>query len=197
MSLAFAEVASAVALAIGLAACAGLRALLPIVLTGLAARAGWLTLGASFHFLTTDRALLIFGLASVLELAADKFPVVNHALDVVHTLLRPLAGSLLAAAALSSVTEPTTALVLGMVLGAPTAAAPHAARSTVRVISNVFTAGLANPLLSALEDVVVVLLFVVTVLLPILAALFVLALLTILLLVYLLHRRATRAAVAT
>jgi hypothetical protein len=190
VSLALADVASAAALAIGLAACAGLRALLPILLTGLAARAGWLTLGPSFHFLTTDRALLIFGLAAALELAADKLPVVNHALDVVYTGLRPLAGSLLAAAALSSVSEPTTALVLGMVLGAPTALVPHAARSTLRLASTVFTGGLANPILSALEDLAVVLLFVVTVLLPILAALFVLSVLLIIVLVFMLGRRA-------
>jgi hypothetical protein len=195
VTLAYTEIATAAALAIGLAACAGLRALLPIVLTGLAARAGWVTLGHSFRFLSDDRALVIFGLASVLELAGDKFPAVNHALDVVHTLLRPLAGSLLAAAALSSVTEPTTALVIGMILGAPTAAAPHAMRSAGRVVANVFTAGLANPFLSLLEDAVVVLLFVFTVLLPILAAVLVVALLTILVLLYLLHRR-SRAAVA-
>lgn len=193
MSFAFADVASAVALAIGLAACAGLRALLPILLTGVAARVGWLSLGPSFHFLTTNRALLIFGLASALELAADKFPVVNHALDVVHTGLRPLAGSLLAAAALSSVSEPTTALVLGIVLGAPTAIAPHMARSTFRLASTVFTAGIANPILSVLEDAAVVVLFIVTIILPILAALLVLAVLAILVLVYLLRRRSRAA----
>jgi hypothetical protein len=88
----------------------------------------------------------------------------------VHTFLRPLSGSLLAAAALSRVSEPTIALVLGIVLGAPTALVPHVARSGVRVASTVFTGGLANPFLSVFEDALTVAFFVAAIVLPLLAA---------------------------
>jgi hypothetical protein len=184
-------VVSAVALAIALAACSGLRALLPIFLTGLAARTGLITVGSTFDFISTDRALIIFGVASLLEMIGDKIPAVDHALDAVHTLLRPLSGSLLAAAALSTVSEPLTAIVVGFVVGAPTAIVPHVAKSTARVASSVMTFGLANPVLSFIEDGLVFVVFLVAI-----ASAFAAALLAILLLVWALRRRARNARLA-
>lgn len=168
--LSLAHAVTAVALAIALAGCAGLRALLPIFATGLGVRAGLLDMGKQFAFLASDWALLTFGLASLVEMIGDKIPVVDHALDTVHTLLRPLSGSLLAAAALSSVSEPATAAALGIILGAPTALVPHATRSAVRVTSTATTAGMANPLLSFIEDLLSFGLLALTVLAPLLAA---------------------------
>src|SRR5262245_2472155 len=87
-------------LAVTLAACAGLRAWLPLLLAGLLSRGGYLTLGPSFQFLGSNRALALFALATLIELAGDKIPVLDHALDVLSTPLRPAAGTLLAASAL-------------------------------------------------------------------------------------------------
>src|SRR5919201_375667 len=96
-SVSWTEVVPAVALAIGLAACAGLRAWLPLLLTGGLVRAGVLEIGPSFSFLATNRALILFGVASVVEIVADKVPAVVHALDVLGTVLRPVAATVLAA----------------------------------------------------------------------------------------------------
>ena len=49
-------------------------------------------------------------------------------------------------------------------MGAPSALVPHAAKSALRVASTTFTAGLANPVLSLLEDVAALVLFVLAVL---------------------------------
>jgi hypothetical protein len=190
------QLLSAVALAVALAACAGLRALLPILLTGLVARMGWLSLGKQFAFLSTNWALLLFGIATVLEILGDKIPAVDHALDTVHTILRPLAGSMLAAAALSSVSDPATSIALGIILGAPTALVPHAAKATARVISTATTGGLANPVISLLEDVGALVLFVFAVVVPVVVA-SLMAILTILVLRRLLRRRPTRATIVT
>jgi len=190
------QLLSAVALAVALAACAGLRALLPILLTGLVARMGWLPLGKPFAFLSTNWALLLFGIATVLEILGDKIPAVDHALDTVHTILRPLAGSMLAAAALSSVSDPATSIALGIILGAPTALVPHAAKATARVISTATTGGLANPVISLLEDVGALVLFVFAVVVPVVVAAL-MAILTILVLRRLLRRRPTRANAVT
>lgn len=157
-----------VALAVALAACAGLRAWLPLLLAGAASRVGWLELGESFRFLGSDKALLLFGLASLLELVADKVPAVDHALDALATPLRPAVGALLAASVLGHVSDPLTALVLGTALGAPAALVPHAAKSALRAASTTLTAGIANPVLSLLEDVAAFLLFVLAVLVPLL-----------------------------
>jgi hypothetical protein len=169
------EFLPSLALAIALASCAGLRAFLPLLLTGAVARAGYLELGPGFQFLASDRALLLFGLAALLEFAGDKLPVVDHALDAIGTLLRPAAGALLAASVMWRVEDPLVALVLGIVVGAPAAIVPHAAKSTLRTVSTAFTAGLANPLISLLEDAIAIGLFALAVLVPLLVAVLVVA----------------------
>lgn len=170
------EVVSALALAVGLAACAGLRAWLPLLLAGGLARAGYLELGSSFAFLASDRALLLFAVATLLELLADKVPALDHALDAISTPLRPVAGAVLAGSVIGTVSDPLTAVTLGIAVGAPTSFVPHAAKSVARAASTTFTGGLANPVLSVVEDALTLALFVLTVLVPLLVAGLVLAL---------------------
>src|SRR5438309_10727056 len=169
-AVAWGEVVSSLALAIGLAACAGLRAWLPLLLAGALARAGVLTLGHSFSFLGSNRALILFGAATLIEIVGDKVPAVDHALDMLSTVLRPAAGTLLAASVMWEVRDPLTALALGVAVGAPSALVPHAAKTVLRAASTAMTGGLANPLLSVIEDVVTVGMFLLTVVVPVLAA---------------------------
>jgi hypothetical protein len=164
------EIVPSLGMAIGLAACAGIRAWLPLFLAGGLARAGWLDLGSSFQFIASDRALILFGVATVIEIVGDKVPTVDHALDALSTVLRPAAGALLAASVLWQVQDPLTALALGVAVGAPTALVPHAGKAALRAASTFFTGGLANPVVSLLEDVLAFLFFVLTVLVPLVAA---------------------------
>jgi len=158
------------AMGIGLAACAGIRAWLPLLLAGGLARWGVIELGPSFDFISSNRALILFGVATVIEILGDKIPAVDHALDSISTVLRPAAGSLLAASVLWQVSDPLTALALGVAVGAPTSLVPHAAKSVLRAASTTLTGGLANPLISVLEDVLAFGLFILTVLVPVLVA---------------------------
>jgi small basic protein len=153
-------------LGIALAASAGLRAWLPLLLAGGLARLGVLDLGPSFQFLASTKALVLFGIATAIELVGDKIPAVDHALDVIGTPLRPAAGALLAASVLGTVTDPLTSVVLGTAVGAPSALVPHAAKSALRAASTTVTGGLANPLLSILEDAISIATFVLAVLVP-------------------------------
>jgi Domain of unknown function (DUF4126) len=162
-----------VALAITLAAVAGLRAWLPLLVAGVLSRMGVADLGASFGWLGSWPALGLLGGATLFEVAGDKIPVVDHVLDTVGTVVRPLTGTLAAAAALVHVQDPLVALVIGLVVGAPIALAPHLAKTTLRGVSTGTTAGLANPVLSVLEDGLSLVLTVLAFLVPILAVLLV------------------------
>jgi hypothetical protein len=93
---------------------------------------------------------------------------VDHALDAIGTPLRPAAGALLAASVLGTVSDPLTALVLGTAVGAPSALVPHALKTALRAASTTFTGGLANPVLSLVEDALSVLTFVLALLVPLL-----------------------------
>jgi hypothetical protein len=169
------DVVTSVSLAIGLAACAGIRAWLPLLLVGGLARAGVLTLGSSFGFLASDRALILFGVATVVEIVGDKIPAIDHGLDMLSTVLRPAAGSLIAASVMWEVRDPLTALAVGVAVGAPSALVPHAAKTVLRAASTTLTGGLANPVISLVEDVVALAIFVFTVVVPLLAAIALLA----------------------
>jgi small basic protein len=163
-----AEFLPALALAIALAASAGLRAWLPLLLAGGLARLGVLDLGPSFQFLASTKALVLFGVATAIEIVGDKIPAVDHALDVIGTPLRPAAGALLAASVLGTVTDPLTSLVVGTAVGAPSALMPHAVKSAVRAASTTVTGGIANPLLSFVEDAISLVTFILAVLVPLL-----------------------------
>jgi hypothetical protein len=158
------------ALAFGLAAVAGIRAWLPLLLTGLLARFGLVHVGHSFEFVSTTPALVLFGIATIVEIAGDKIPAIDHTLDVAGTFIRPAAGALLAASAMYQIESPLYACVLGLVIGAPTALVPHATKAAARAASSTFTMGLANPLLSFAEDGVALAMFALAILLPVLLA---------------------------
>lgn len=166
-------------LGVGLAACAGFRAWLPLLLTGLLARFEIVQLHESFAFLSSAPALVLFGIATVVEIGADKVPMLDHGLDTISTFIRPAAGALLAAAALYDAPDPLFASVVGLMVGAPTALVPHAAKSAARAASTTMTAGLANPMISVAEDVAALALFIVAIMVPVIlvAGLFVVLLL--------------------
>jgi hypothetical protein len=144
------------------------------LLAGSLARFGFVELGSSFQFLSSNRALVLFGIATVLEIAADKIPVLDHGLDALSTLLRPAAGSLLAASVLWPVSDPLAAAALGVAVGAPASLIPHAGKTVLRGASTALTGGLANPVLSLIEDMLALAMFVLAVLVPLAVAFFLL-----------------------
>jgi len=144
-------VAVHVAMGIGLAASAGLRAFLPLVGVGLAGRLDLLELSESFSWLESWPALVVFGAAVVAELLGDKFPFVDHLLDTVQLVVKPLAGALVMATVVEDWT-PLYATVFWIAAGGSLAGFVHLAKAKLRLISTTTTGGIGNPLVSVLED---------------------------------------------
>lgn len=143
-----------VLMGVSLAACAGLRAFLPLLVTGVLARAGYLTLGEGYSLLARTDMLVVFAVASIVEIVADKIPLVDHVLDSAATFLRPAAGTLLVAA-LANRLDPALALTLGLITGGTTALTVHAGKAAARTLSTASApahAGLGNTALSFAED---------------------------------------------
>jgi hypothetical protein len=140
-------------LGLGLAASAGLKTFVPLLVLAVAARFHLfgVQLSGSFAWLGSGGALAALGVATVSELAADKIPVVDHLLSLVGTVARPAAGAFVAAAAFSHL-NPAAAALAGLIVGAPVALTVHSVQATTRVASTATTGGLANPVLSAVED---------------------------------------------
>lgn len=142
---------AALCLGLALAASAGLRAFMPLLVTAVAARLGWIPLGESFQWLAETPALIALGVAVVLEMAADKVPALDHALDVVQGPLRTAAG-VLACCAVLTPASPTWATALLSIVAGGAALSVHATKSFVRLGSTTATAGVANPVVSLIED---------------------------------------------
>lgn len=141
-----------IGLPLGLALASGLNTYLPLFAMTLFARfSGMVHISPRFQWLISDEAIVILGVLCACEILADKFPMVDHAWDFVHTLLRPVAGALAAGATVNA--DDVPGLVLTMLTGATLATAAHSAKSSVRLMSTSKTGGIANPLLSLVEDV--------------------------------------------
>ena len=141
-----------VAMGIGLAACAGLRAFLPLLIVGLAGRFYDLPLSESFAWLSEWPALVVFGAAVVAELLGDKLPVVDHFLDSIQLFVKPIAGALVTATVVAD-WSPLYLSILSIVGGGSLAAAVHVTKAQVRLASTATTAGIGNPVLSSAEDI--------------------------------------------
>ena len=112
-----------------------------------------IALNTGFEWMSSTPALVIFSVALVVEVLADKIPAVDHGLDILQTIVRPLAGTLVVAASLDGV-SPLAASVIGLITGGTVAGGVHLAKSQLRVLSTAGSGGLLTPILSVGEDVV-------------------------------------------
>jgi uncharacterized protein YcfJ len=141
-------------LGVALAASAGLRAFVPLFTLSLLGWTGVIDLGDTMSWLGSPAATLCFAVAVLVEILADKIPVVDHATDIIGTLIRPLAGALVGTSLVMGV-DPLLATVAGLAAGGAVAGLAHAGKSTVRLGSTGSSAGVANPVVSLVEDVIV------------------------------------------
>lgn len=143
---------AALCLGLALAASAGLRAFMPLLAAAVAARLGWTSLGEPFQWLQETPALVALSVAVVLEVAGDKVPALDHALDLLQAPVRTAAGALACVAVVTPEAPVWATALLGLVAGGA-ALSVHATKSFVRLGSTAATAGVANPIVSLLEDV--------------------------------------------
>jgi hypothetical protein len=145
----------------------GLRAYFPLFALGIAASLKLVPLEKNFEVLTNPILLAVLGALSVLELVADKFPAVDHVSDIIHTVIRPIMGAVIFAGTdnIVSMNSPVVAGGLGLLL----AGGVHSAKALTRPAVTASTVGMGNPVVSIIEDVIVVLLVVLAVLAPIIA----------------------------
>jgi hypothetical protein len=161
----------AVFLGLGLSASTGLNTFLPLLLLSAAARfhVAGIELGSRFDWLSSDVAIIVLIVATVIEIVADKVPAVDHFLDAVGTFVRPIAATVATASVLSGAhVNPTVAAIVGLMIGAPTSLGFHTLKAGTRVASSATTFGCANPVLSLVEDVVSLMLSLLAIFVPVL-----------------------------
>lgn len=165
-------IASYAAAGIALAACAGLRAFLPLLVVGIAGRFAGYELSEGYRWLATDGALVTFAIAVVAETLADKVPVLDHALDTVAMVVKPAVGTMVAAAMFVKL-PPFAATLLGLAVGGTVATTVGLAKAKLRVVSSLTTGTVLNPVLSFFEDLVATVIAAVALIAPFLALTFI------------------------
>ncbi|HME80605.1 MAG TPA: DUF4126 domain-containing protein [Candidatus Eremiobacteraceae bacterium] len=156
------------ALAYALTTTAGLRGFLTLFAASVAAHYHLIHPSAGFMWLGADGTVIVLGVFALLELAADKIPVVDHALHAVSFAARPVAAAILVGGTVN--TSSPGELAGLMAAGALNALVVHTSSATARAASSATTLGLANPALSVVEDVIAIGGLIVTFAAPILAA---------------------------
>jgi hypothetical protein len=165
--------------AFGLSSSAGFNAYLPILITGLLARyTDLLTLAEPWNALEKPWVLLVTAVLLLIEITADKIPVVDTLNDVTQSLIRPAAGAVLFAASSNAISDLNTGLAL--VLGLLVAGGVHTAKTVARPIVTASTAGTGNVGVSAGEDAVAAVAAVTAIVVPVISAVFVLLVVSVL-----------------
>ena len=161
----------------GLAVAAGLNAYIPLIMLGLAGRfLDVVQLPSGWAWLENPWVLGILAVLLVIEVVADKIPVVDSVNDWIQTIVRPAAGGIAfgtgSASQTAMVTDPATffssnawvPVAVGIVLALGT----HLAKMSVRPALNALTVGAAAPLVSTVEDIGSVILSFLALLIPVL-----------------------------
>ena len=133
-----------------IAAACGLRAFLPLLALSLGVHLGLLHVDHAGAWIGSTAAMVTLLWATVLELAADKVPALDHMLDAIATVLRPLAAGIAGWCTFVGV-HPALGVAAAVFLGAG-AMGLHVAKAKVRIGSSMLTLGTANPMLSFVED---------------------------------------------
>ncbi len=146
-----AELITAVAIGIGLAASAGFRVFVPMLVAAIAAKAGILPLNESFQWLSSWTSIAILGTATIVEILAYYIPVVDNLLDAVATPLAVVAGTLLLTSVLPIDSE-LMKWITGAAVGGGSAAVVQSGSALTRLTSTKLTAGVGNPVVATVEN---------------------------------------------
>jgi len=157
-------------LGLGLASLAGLNLYLTVFLTGMLVRFDVLHLTAKYQTLEVlghDWVLAAAGVLYAVEFFADKVPWVDSLWDSVHTIIRPVGGTILAMQALGEM--PAHMEVVGALLAGGAALTTHSAKAGTRLLANHSPEPASNIALSITEDIVVAAGTVIMVMKPVIA----------------------------
>ena len=174
-----AESVVAVALGIGLAASAGFRVFVPMLVASVAAHLGILPVQEGFGWLASWPAMVCFGTATVAEIVAYYVPFVDNLLDSITTPMAVGAGALLMTSVLpidSGMLKWST----GFIVGGGIAATVQGGSVLLRLLSSGITGGTGNSAVTTGEGVAAFGTSILSLVIPVVVAVVVLVLITIL-----------------
>jgi hypothetical protein len=139
---------------LGFSFAAGVNLYATVAILGLAARYDWVALPDQFQVFDNDLVIGAAAVMYVVEFFADKVPWVDSLWDLVHTVIRPAGGALIAVATLGEASPTVEGFVA--LLGGTVAAGSHLTKTSTRAVANTSPEPFSNWALSLGEDLFVV-----------------------------------------
>ena len=145
------DLAISIALGVGLAAATGFRVFLPMLIMSAAAYTGHMPLSEGFAWLGTPSALVMLGVAAILEMLAYYIPGLDNLLDSLATPAAFLAGTVVAAAAMGDL-PPIVKWTTAVIAGGGVAGLMQGVSAIIRANSTLLTGGLGNSAIATAEN---------------------------------------------
>lgn len=144
------ELILSIFIGIGLAAAVGFRIFIPFLIASVAAYTGNLELSTYFGCIGTLPAIILFSVATIVEIFSYYIPWVDNFLDAVSHPLAIFAGIVLSGAVVTDF-PPLIKWALALIAGGGIAGTIHAATGLIRLKSSALTGGAGNPVVSTAE----------------------------------------------
>lgn len=144
------ELILSIFIGVGLAAAVGFRIFIPFLIASIAAYTGNLQLSTYFTWIGTLPALILFSVATIVEIFSYYIPWVDNFLDAISHPLAILAGIILSGAVVTDF-PPLIKWSLALIAGGGIAGTIHAATGMIRLKSSAITGGAGNPVVSTAE----------------------------------------------
>ena len=152
---------------VGLSAACGFRIFIPPLIIAIAAKAGHVNLGTEFAWMSSDIALVAFGLAAVLEVGAYYIPWLDNALDTIAAPVAVVAGTITSAAVFGDM-SPWLKWTLAAIAGGGAAGAVQITTTVTRGASSAITGGMGNWAVSTAEGIGSIFTAVLAIVIPVL-----------------------------
>ncbi len=162
------ETIISILIGIGLAASVGFRIFVPLFALSLASFYNVIPLNEYWQWVGSSTAIIILGIATIVEIFAYFIPWFDNLLDTIAVPLAAIAGTAVMVATVSNL-DPTITWALAIIAGGGTATAIKGSTSTTRLASTATTAGVANPVISTVETGTSILMSAFAIFIPVLA----------------------------
>ncbi len=164
------EILLQILIGVGLAATCGFRIFVPLLVMGIAGLGGYLNLASGFDWIASYPAVIIFAVATVIEIAAYFIPYVDNLLDSISIPASVVAGIVVAASVITDM-HPLLRWTLAVIAGGGVAALTSLISNGTHGLSTVVSGGAANPAVSGGETAFSVIAAILSIVVPVLAIL--------------------------
>ncbi|WP_405369029.1 DUF4126 domain-containing protein [Nonlabens sp. Asnod2-A12] len=144
------EIIFSICLGVGLAASAGFRVFIPLLCASLAAYFDVIPLNESWQWAGSLTAVIVLGVAAIVEILAYYIPYIDNLLDTISVPLAAIAGTAVMVSVMGDM-NPVFTWTMAIIAGGGTAAAISTTTSGARAMSTSTTGGFANPIVSTAE----------------------------------------------